>query len=188
MDGLIDAAANTTWTTAQSIIGNSATPGPAFTGPVGPFSIDYFRAEASAWQQEAMGVISTTGTPTIAFGTYFGLVVATITTVLNITPTITTASALANINWYWKAFGRTVTNNGANSTTICTGLLFGNIEALAATVAGEPVQYAVNATPPTAVTTDFSTAVCLDLKGTWGTSSASNAITTNYYELSNRYC
>jgi hypothetical protein len=184
---LIDAAANTTWTTAQSIIGQSATPGPAFTGPVGPFSIDYFRAESACWQQEAMGVISTTVTPTIAFGTYFGVVTTTITTVLNITPTITTASGLANVNWYWKALGRTVVNSGATSTTLCTGMLFGNIEVLAASVAGEPIQYAVNATPPTAVTTDFSSAVCLDLKATWGTSSASNAITCNYYELTSRY-
>jgi len=184
---LSDAAINSTFTTAQSIIGTGAAPGPATVGPTGPFSVDYFKTEGASWMQEAMGIISTTVTPTIAFGTYFGVVVATMTTVLCITPTITTASGLANINWYWRALGRTVLVNGATSTSLVTGMLFGNIEVLGATAAGEPVQYAVNATPPTAVTTDFSTQVCIDLKATWGASSASNIITTNYYELTSRY-
>jgi len=184
---LADQAINTTFTTAQSIIGTGAAPGPATVGPTGPFSVDYFKTEGASWMQEGMGVISTTLTPTIAFGTYFGVVVATITTVLCITPTITTASGLANINWYYRAFGRTALVNGATSTSLVTGMLFGDIEVLGATIAAEPIQYAVNATPPTAVTTDFSTQVCLDLKATWGTSSVSNAITTNYYELTARY-
>lgn len=178
---------NSTFTTAQSIITASATPGPALTGPVGPFLVDFFKTPGATWDQEAMGIISTTATPTIAIGTYFGVAIGTITTVLCITPTITTASGLANINWYWKALGRTITASGTTSTSLVTGLLFGDIEVLAATVAGEPIQYAVNATPPTAVTTDFSTQVFIDLKATWGASSASNIITTNFYALTSRY-
>lgn len=176
------APVNNTFTAAQSIIGTTAA-----AGPVGPFSVDYFKTIGAHWKQEAMGIISTTATPTIAFGTYFGVVAATITTVLCVTPTITTASGLANINWYWMAMGRTIAVSETTSTTLCTGILFGNIEVLAASVAGEPVQYAVNATPPTAVTTDLSSNVFLDLKATWGTSNAANTITTNFYILLSLY-
>lgn len=177
------APVNNTFTAAQSIIGTTAA-----AGPVGPFSVDFFKTIGAHWTQEATGIISTTVTPTIAFGAYFGTVAGTITTVLAITPTITTASGLANINWYWKGMGRTIAVSETTSTTLFTGMLFGNIEALAATVAGEPIQYAVNATPPTAVTTDFSTGnVFIDLKATWGTSSASNTITTNFYALMSLY-
>lgn len=172
------APVNNNFTGPQSIIGTTAA-----AGPVGPFSVDYFKTMGAHWRQEAMGIISTTGTPTIAYGTYFGTVAGTITTNLCITPTITTASALANINWYWVVRARTTAVSETTSATLCTGILFGNIEVLAASVAGEPIQYAVNATPPTAVTTDFSSAVFLDLKATWGTASTSNTITTNYYDL-----
>lgn len=172
------APVNNTFTGPQSIIGTTAA-----AGPVGPFSVDYFKTLGAHWIQEAHGVISTTGTPTIAFGTYYGVVIGTIATVLNITPTITTASALANINWYWRAMSRTIAVSGTTSSMLCTGILFGNIEVLAASVAGEPIQYATNATPPTAVTTDLSSSAFIDLKATWGTSSSSNTITTNFYTL-----
>jgi len=181
------AAVNSTFSTAQSIITASATPGPAYTGPVGPFSIDYFKTVGACWQQEASGVVSTTGTPTIIFGAYFGVVIGTITTVLCVTPTLTTASALANFPWYWSAFGVTRSGSGATATMLVTGILVGNIVVLGSTVAGQSTQFAVNATPPTAVTTDLSSAVFLDLKATWGTSSSSNTITTNYYSLQSLY-
>jgi hypothetical protein len=176
---ILDPVTVNTFTTAATVLGLSS---------VGPFSADYFKTEAASWEQEAMGVISTTGTPTIAFGTYFGVVAATITTVLAISPTITTASALANVDWYYKVFGRTVTSTGSTSTIIVTGFLWGNIEVLGATGATEPTQPVKNATPPTAVTADLSSQVFIDLKATWGTSSVSNTITTNYYKLASIYC
>jgi hypothetical protein len=173
---------NNTFTAAQSIIGTTGA-----AGPVGPFSVDYFKTIGASWTQEAHGIISTTGTPTIAYGTYYGVVVGTITTNLCITATLTTASALANVNWYWKTMARTIAVSETTSTTISLGMLWGNIEVLGATAATEPWQGAVNATPPTAVTTDMSTAICIDLKATWGTSSASNTITTNWYALMSLY-
>lgn len=176
------APVNNTFLGPQSIIGTTGA-----AGPVGPFSVDYFKTLGAAWKQEASGVISTTATPTIAYGTYFGTAAGTITTVLNITPSITTASAIANIPWYWVAMSRTIAVSETTSTMLCTGILFGNIEALGATIATEPTQYAVNATPPTAVTTDLSTVVFLDLKATWSASSSSNTITTNFYTLVSLY-
>lgn len=177
------APVNNTFTAAQSIIGTTAA-----AGPVGPFSVDFFKTLGAHWTQEAMGVISTTVTPTIAFGTYFGTVAATITTVLGISPTITTASGLANVNWYYRGMARTIAVSATTSSTLFTGMLFGNLEVLGTTAASEPIQYVVNATPPTAVTTDFSTGnVFIDLKATWGTSNAANTITTNFYALMSLY-
>jgi hypothetical protein len=175
---LLDPVTVNTFTSAATVLTTSS---------VGPFNPDYFKTEAASWEQEAMGVISTTATPTIAFGTYFGVVAGTITTVLAISPTITTASALANVDWYYKVFGRTVVSTGSTSTIIVTGFLWGNIEVLGATGATEPTQPVKNATPPTAVTSDLSSSVFLDLKATWGTSSVSNTITTNFYKLMSTY-
>lgn len=155
------------------------------TPSVGPLSVDAFKSQGASWKQEAMGVISVTAasTPTIVFSTYYGVVANTITNLLAATPAITTASGIANIDWYYVAFGRVVANSGATSTMLVTALLFGNIEALGATAATEPVQYGKNATPPTAVTTDLSSSAFLDLQGTFSTSAVGNQITVNFYTL-----
>jgi hypothetical protein len=172
---LLDPVTANTFTAAQTIIGASQT---------GPFSADYFKAEGASWEQEAMGIIGTTATPTIIFGTYFGVVAATITTVLAVSPTQTTISGLANVDWYYKVFGRTVTSTGSTSTIIVTGFL---ISQIATAAANNIFQLVKNATPPTAVTADLSSAVFLDLKATWSASSASNTITTNYYKLASLF-
>lgn len=176
------APVNNTFTGPQSIIGTTAA-----AGPVGPFSVDYFKTLGATWRQDCHGIISTTGTPTIAIGTYFGTVPGTITTVLAISPTITTATGLANIPWYYRATGRTLAVSETTSTMIVMGILFGDIEALGATIATEPIQFVVNATPPTAVTTDLSSAAFLDVKATFSASSVSNSITVNNYYLESLY-
>jgi hypothetical protein len=174
------AATANTYTTAQSILSSSTTNQTA----VGPFSVDYFKTTGATWEQEAMGVISCTGTPTFAMGTYFGVAVGTITTVLCITAAQTCISGLANVNWYWNAFGHTRTITATTATMLVTGILIGQI---ATAAAGNNTIYAVNATPPTAVTTDLSSVVFIDLKGTWSASSASNTTTANFYNLKSLY-
>jgi hypothetical protein len=176
------AATVNTFTTAQSLLHATAA-----AGPLGPYSVDYFKTVGATWQQEAAGVISTTATPTFIMGTYFGVAVGTITTVLCVTPTLTTASGLANFPWYYSAFGHTRTVTGATATILVQGMLVGNVVVLGNTVAGQATQYAVNATPPTAVTADLSTSVYIDLKGTWSASSASNTTTVNMYKLTSLY-
>lgn len=174
---------NNTFTGPQTLLAVAA----AQAQDVGPHGIDYFKKVGSTWEQEAMGIISTTATPTIAIGTYWGVVVGTITVVLAISPTITTASGLANVDWYYKVMGRTVVSSGSSSTIIVTGILWGNIEALGATAATEPTQPVKNATPPTAVTVDLSSSAFIDLKATFSASAAGNAITTNFYKLASLY-
>lgn len=146
----------------------------------GPFSVDWFNLAGAAWIMEAMGVVSTTVTPTIAFRAAFGTVLATITTSLCTTATITTASGLANVNWYLWIGGRTANAAGSTSTTRASGYLMAQ---LATAAANNIINYLTNATPPSDVTTDFSSAVFLDLQVTWGTANASNTTTTNFYRL-----
>src|SRR5205823_6416373 len=50
------APVNNTFTAAQSIIGTTGA-----AGPVGPFSVDYFKTIGACWTQEASGIIGTTG-------------------------------------------------------------------------------------------------------------------------------
>jgi hypothetical protein len=160
-----------------------------FTGPatilgadnVGPFSMDWFNNTGAIWEQESMGILSSTGTPTIIFRTAFGSVPGTIATSLCVAPTITTASGVANADWYYFVIGRIAAASGSTSTMLVSGNLINNINALA-TIA---TQFIKNATPPTAVTTDLSTGTPLiDLQVTWSASSVSNTITTNHYRLS----
>lgn len=169
------APVNNNFTTAQSIIGTTSA-----AGPVGPFSVDYFKTLGAHWSMEAMGIISTTGTPTFQLGAYFGTVAGTITTNLCITSSITTGSALANVPWHWRVVGRTVAVSETTSTMLVMGYLLGALNA-------SDEYFAVNATPPTAVTTDLSSAVFLDLKATWGTASASNTLTVHNYILTSWY-
>jgi hypothetical protein len=174
------ATANT-YTTAQTILSSSTTNQTS----VGPFSVDYFKTTGATWEQEAMGIISVAAatTPTFAMGSYYGTAIAA-ATVLCITVAQTCISGMANVNWYYNAFGHTRTITATTATMLVTGVLIGQ---LATAAAGNNTIYAVNATPPTAVTTDLSTSVYIDLKGTWGTSSASNTTTVNFYNLKSLY-
>lgn len=160
-----------TYTAAQTIIGPKVT---------GPFSADYFKTLGASWEVEAVGVMSSSATPTFVIGTYYGVLASTITTILNVTAAQTTISGLANIPWYWRGFGHTRATSGATATILATGVLFGQV---ATAAAGNNTIFSVNATPPTAVTCDMSSASFLDLKGTWSASNASNTTTVNYYRL-----
>lgn len=161
-----------TFTTFATIVGDDNR---------GPFSTDYFNTLGATWTQESMGIMSTTATPTVQFRTAFGTVLATIATMLAQSAVLTTISGLANINWYLKTMGVVKAASGATSTMLVTGYVISQIVTAAA---NNIISYMTNATPPTAVTTDLSTAVFLDLQLQWGTSSVSNTTTTNYYALS----
>ena len=128
---------------------------------------------------QAMGVVSTTGTPTYIFQCRLSSTVGTSTlsgTSIGVTPTITAASGVTNSFWWldlliWvKAPGQGTTNTTLN----CQGLL------------RSPDGFGVNSyalsptTPPTATftaTIDNSVTQYFNLSVTCGTSNASNAVT-----------
>lgn len=151
---------------------------------VGPFSVDYFKTLGASFRQEASGIISSTATPTFALGTYFGTVIGTITTVLAITAAQTTISGIANVDWLWRLVGVTKAISGTTATILAVGIL---ISQIATAAANNIVAFAKNATPPTAVTCDLSSAVFLDLKATWSASAAGNSTVCNDYSLVSYY-
>lgn len=175
-----NAVTNNTFTTDRSIIGTTAGV-PADTS--GPFSADWFNVNGAMWEMEAMGVISSVSSCTWIWQTKFDKVVPTSSsTSLATTGTITATANPTNVDWYYLVMGRTISANGAASTTLCTGYLQAQIVTAAA---NNIITYVKNATPPTAITTDWSLgSVFLDLRVTCGTSSSSNTITTNFYRLS----
>lgn len=165
-----------TFTTFATVIGDDCR---------GPFSTDYFNSLGASWMMEAMGVMSTTGTPTVQFRAAFGTALATIATMLCQSGVLTTISGLANINWYCKVIGVVKQASGATSTMLVTGYVIAQIVTAAA---NNIINYMTNATPPTAITTDLSTAAYLDLQVQWGTSNVANTTTTNAYMLQSQWC
>lgn len=161
-----------------------------FTGPNsildlstrGPFSPDWFNAPGAQWEMEALGVASTTGTPTLIIRTAFGTASADpLGTSLCNTKTFTTISGMANVSWYLYVVGRVTTASGATSTMRCQGILANQFEIAAA---GNNTSFLpASGTAPTDVTTDLTGNVYLDVQATWGTSSISNTITTEHYRL-----
>lgn len=196
---VIGGGAPTLPVTLSTIRGGSVTAN-TFTGPttiltggsppaaagevVGPFSVDYFKTLGATWRQECNGVVSTTATPTLAIGTYFGTVIGTITTVLAISPTQTTISGLANVDFIYRVTGVTKAISGTTATMLVQGVL---ISQIATAAANNIIQFVKNATPPSAVTTDLSSAVFLDIKATWSASSVSNSTVVNEYDLQALY-
>jgi hypothetical protein len=150
----------------------------------GPFPPSYFSRIGAELMVEATGVISTSGTPTLLIRLCSGIAwsaTAVTTTPLCGTNAMTataTATGLANADYFIRLIGTTRSIGGQSSTLLVTGYMLGLVFSTT-----QPYVVLKNATPPTAVTVDFSVNVYLDLVATWGTSSASNTITQNAYNL-----
>ena len=150
----------------------------------GPFAPPYFNRIGAELLFEAGGVVSTTGTPTLVIrfttGTAWNATAITTTTMAgtNANTATATASGLANADYFVRGFGTTRTVAGTTSTIILTGYLLGLVFSTT-----QPFANLKNATPPTAATVDLSVNVYYDLNVAWGTASASNTITNNFYNL-----
>lgn len=117
---------------------------------------------------EAYGEFSTTGTPTLAIGVYYGAVAQ----VWN-SGTITTGSAAAAWPWHLRWSG-IVTTVGSSGVIYGHGIL---------DLGTSLTAFASSAVPTTAaarsVTVDTTAAKSWGIAATWGTSSASNSITVD---------
>jgi len=118
-------------------------------------------------RMHAFGIFSTTSTPTLLLGAYYGGVSGTL---LAATTTITTGSGAAS--WPWTLdldiFVRTA---GATGTVWCNGIV--NLGTALSTMAASFIP--VTQTQPITIAT--TTANALTVGAQWGTSSASNTIT-----------
>lgn len=116
----------------------------------------------------ASGRFSTTGTPTLAIGFYYGGIAGV---ALCATSAVTTPSGVTNQTWRCEA-EVTVRTVGSSGTALGIGVAE-NISTVATNM--------MPATAPAAATIDTTTAKSLTVGAQWGTSSASNTITCHFF-------
>lgn len=117
----------------------------------------------------ASGRFSTTGTPTLLLGAYYGAVAGT---ALATTGALTTASGVTNLTWRFEAY-ISVRTVGSSGTAITTGWAAGITAATAVAL--------VPASAPATATIDTTGAKAITLGAQWGTASASNTITCHQF-------
>jgi hypothetical protein len=116
----------------------------------------------------ANGIFSTTGTPTLLLGGYYGGVAGTL---LAATAANTTGSGAAS--WPWQLFlDILVKTIGSSGTVWCNGQV-----TLSTTLAGAASFYNLPTTQTQPITINTTTANALTVGAQWGTASASNTIT-----------
>ena len=154
-EGAGSALANTTTITDIS-------PAPQLTLPAGYLYI------GQRIRVVGYGIFSTSGTPNLTLGIYYGGVAGTL---LAGTGTVATASGAASTPWRIQLEIRVVTL-GSSGTVWCNGLC----TSPASTLTVPPLLWIPNSqTQP--ITINTTTANALTVGATWGTASSSNTIT-----------
>jgi hypothetical protein len=118
----------------------------------------------------AWGRFSTTATPTLLLGLYYGAVAGT---AICATSAVTTPSGVTNQTWRFEGEAR-VRTVGSSGTIIGVGVAE-NISTTATNMAP--------ATAPATATIDTTAAKALTIGAQWGTSSASNTITCHHFAV-----
>lgn len=116
----------------------------------------------------AGGTFSTTGTPTLVFGTYYG------STVLGVNVALTTASGAATLPWRYETT-TVITAEGTSGTAITQGELWYGTTLTAIT------QIPVPGIALVAVTLDTTAATQWSVKATYSASSGSNIVTCSTF-------
>jgi hypothetical protein len=116
----------------------------------------------------AMGQYSTTGTPTLILGVYYGAVAGV---ALAAGTAMTTASGAAAFPWMLEYRG-VVRANGSTGSINGQGRVYLGSSLVAFSVFPIPATAATRT-----VTIDTTTAKAITIGGTWGTASASNTVT-----------
>lgn len=130
-----------------------------------------FMYPGQSFRLTAFGVFSTTATPTLRLGFYYGGVAGV---ALADTGAITTGSGVANVPWRLELTS-TVRTVGATGTIISQG--FCDFGTTVAAVTHLPLPNTALAT----VTIDTTAAKALTVGATWSASSASNTLTCHQF-------
>lgn len=117
------------------------------------------------------GRFSTTATPTLLLGIYYGAVAGT---AICATSALTTISGAANSTWRLEGEFR-VRSIGSSGSLIGAAAAYGITATTAVAMAP--------ATAPTAITADTTAAKALTIGAQWGTASASNTITCHHFDV-----
>lgn len=134
--------------------------------------------EGQAIRVNAWGRVSTTSTPTLNLGVYWGAVAGT---AIMTSGAITTTSGVTNVPWHLEGIIVVRSNPSASNAT-----LFGQgwVHGVSGTVGVSVVPLcSAGAATPAVVTVDTTTAKALTVGATWGTSSASNTITCHLWTI-----
>lgn len=160
----VDGAAFTTFTTFQDI------------SPAGQIVIPQQLLEVGVEViLEADGEFSNTGTPTLSLGFWInGAAGAAPTTILAQSSVITTASGVTGVPWRMRWAGRIRATGPTGSINGQGELLLGSALTTFNTPVPVPITKALRTVAP-----DLSAARAVGVGAAWGTSSASNSITTN---------
>jgi hypothetical protein len=160
------AGAGSAYASSTTITDVSAAP--QFTLPAN------FLQVGSALRFEAFGVLSTTSTPTLVLGIYYGAVAGT---ALGATGAITQGSGVTNVPWRIQ-LTTIIRSVGSSGTAMSHGnAYFGT----AVTAIADAVP--VPATALATVTVDTTAAKVLSVGATWGTNSASNTLTLHGFTI-----
>lgn len=161
---VVDGAAFASFTTFQDI------------SPAGQLVISQQQMDAGLEiSMEADGEFSNTGTPTLSLGFWInGAAGAAPTTILAQSSVITTASSVTGVPWscWWK--GRVRATGPTGSINGQGGLRLGSSLTVYNTDVPIPITKALRTTAP-----DLSVSRAVGVGAAWGTSNASNTITTN---------
>jgi hypothetical protein len=159
-DPLMAAVTNNTFTGPQNLIKTAA----AYSAQPTIIPVNYLKP-GSSFRTEAFGTFSTTGTPTLVFGLYYGA------TALGVNAALTTASGAVTLDWHMRV--STLVRSAATPTAVVTvtqGELWYGTTLTAITQI--PIPGAALAT----VNVDNSTANELSVQATYSASAAGNIV------------
>jgi len=120
---------------------------------------------------KAWGRFSTTGTPTLLIGAYYGGVAGT---AICATSALTSISGATNTTWRLEGEFR-VRAVGSSGSVIGAATVYGVTATTAMAMAP--------ATAPATITADTTAAKALTIGAQWGTASASNTITCHHFDV-----
>lgn len=147
-----------------SIALTDVSPAPQLQLPAG------FLQFGSLLRVTAKGAFSTTGTPTLLLGCYYGGVAGVALGAIGATAT---GSGAANWLWELEATIECITSGSAGSVRV-----LGHVDLGTSTTAMSRIPLLA---PQTAVTVDTTTAKAITAGAQWGTSSASNTLTCEQF-------
>jgi hypothetical protein len=147
------------------------TPDPPFVLPA-----NFVYSVGTSFTIKAFGVLSTTGTPTLILGVYYG---GTGGTALAVNSAVTQGSAVTNVPWRLE-YDLIFRSNGATAAAMGSGFVkFGASVSAWQTADEVPIPNTALAT----VSVDTTAAKEIALGATWSAASSSNTITPHGFKI-----
>lgn len=151
---------NNTFTGPQNLIKTAA----AYSSKPTTIPVGYFE-DGTTFRTEAWGTFSTTGTPTLVFGVYYGA------TALAVNVAFTTASGAATLPWHFRVITQVI--SAAVPSAVVTS---SHGELVYGTTVAATTQIPIPGIAQASVNVDNTAAGELSVQATFSASSASNIV------------